>query len=73
MYGCLGRRRVPCPLAAARLPAVRGCHRDGARLKHALGRRLAAARLPAVRGRHVISVTLGGMPIEGSDFQCHVA
>ena len=29
--------------------------------------------VPAVRGRHVVTVTLGGMPIEGSDFQCHVA
>ena len=29
--------------------------------------------VPQVRGRHVVSVTLAGMPIEGSDFMCHVA
>ena len=29
--------------------------------------------VPQVRGRHVVSVTLGGLPIEGSDFMCHVA
>ena len=29
--------------------------------------------LPTTRGRHVISVTLGGVPIEGSDFISHVS
>ena len=29
--------------------------------------------VPQVRGRHVVSVTLAGMPVEGSDFMCHVA
>ena len=29
--------------------------------------------VPTTRGRHVITVTLGGIPIEGSDFICNVA
>ena len=28
--------------------------------------------MPTSRGRHVIQVTLGGVPIEGADFICHV-
>jgi tripartite motif-containing protein 45 len=56
--------RVRPPLSATRAPEIVVADRgDGT---------CGCEWLPTARGRHVIQVTLGGMPIEGSDFICHV-
>ena len=57
--------RVRPPLSATRAPDVYvGELGDG---------QVGCEWVPTVRGRHVISVTLGGIPIDGSDFICNVA
>ena len=57
--------RVRPPLSATRAPDVFvGELGDGT---------VGCEWVPTTRGRHVITVTLGGIPIEGSDFICNVA
>ena len=56
--------RVRPPLSATRAPDVYVADRDDGTCL--------CEWLPVVRGRHVISITLGGVPIEGSDYVCHV-
>ena len=64
--GALGYSvRVRPPLSATRAPdVIVGDAGDGT---------CRCEWVPTVKGRHVISVTLGGMPIENSDFVCMVA
>ena len=56
--------RVRPPLSATRAPDVYVADKnDGT---------CSVEWLPTTRGRHVVSITLGGVPIEGSDYICHV-
>ena len=61
---CIYSQHVRPPLSATRAPdVVVGDAGDGT---------CRCEWVPTVKGRHVISVTLGGMPIENSDFPCSV-